>query len=341
MFVADEYHATNRWPSDVMSMSNILIFAEHQAGKIKKTTIELISKATELAGGGKIGALVVGSNVESLASELGSLGVHNVFVAQDSKLEKYNTLATCQALAEAIKTFGAHIVLGSASPIGKDIFPRVSARLKAGLASDSVDLRIDGGKLVARRPIYSGKAFVDVTFNTDVQMATSRANSFPVNPASAVTPEVTQLNLSLGDLRAPMKELAQGEVGKVDLTEAEIIVSGGRAMANADNFKILKELADVIHASVGASRAAVDSGFAPHDMQVGQTGKVVNPKLYIACGISGAIQHLAGMRTSKVIVAINKDPEAPLFQKADYAVVGDLFTFVPLLTQELKKIVSE
>jgi electron transfer flavoprotein alpha subunit len=173
-------------------------------------------------------------------------------------------------------------------------------------------------------------------------MALIRPNSFGIGaPEAGATAEVVKKDVDPGELKAEMKELVKGAADKIDLTEAEIIVSGGRAMKEAANFKILQELADVIGASVGASRAAVDSGYAPHDMQVGQTGKVVNPKLYMAFGISGAIQHLAGMRTSKVIVAVNKDPEAPIFQKADYGIVGDLFEIVPLLKDEFKRVLSE
>ena len=202
------------------------------------------------------------------------------------------------------------------------------------------DLKIDSGNLIATRPIFAGKAFVDVRFETPIQMATARPNSF-IPKETGGTATVVAKNIEPGELRAVMKEIVKGKSDKVDLTEAPIIVSGGRAMQTGDNFKILQELADVLGATVGASRAAVDSGYVPHDMQVGQTGKTVNPNLYIACGISGAIQHLAGMRTSKVIVAINKDAEAPIFTKADYGIVGDLFQIIPLLTQEFKRVLAE
>lgn len=328
-------------------MSDILVLAEYANGvskRIKKTSWELLSKAGELASqtGGKVAALVIGSNVEDLVPELASYGAQKVVVVSHPSFEKYNTLGFSKAFIEAINQLKPTIILGTASPLGKDLFPRVAARLQAGLASEATDVRLEGGKLKACHPVYSGKAIVDVEFNTPIQMATTRPNSFPVKPVNVgAQVEVIKLSVNPETLRAPMKEISQGEVGKVDLTEAEIIVSGGRAMANSENFKVLREMAEVIHASVGASRAAVDSGYAPHDMQVGQTGKVVNPKLYIACGISGAIQHLAGMRTSKIIVAINKDPEAPIFSKADYGIVGDLFTIVPLLTQEFKKLMAE
>lgn len=325
-------------------MSDILILAEYQNGKIKKTTFELLSKAVELSGqtGGKVAALLIGCGLESLASELSPYGAKQVILADHPDLEKYNSLAYSACLAKVIVELNPSVVLATASPVGKDLLPRVAARLKAGLATDAVDLKIEGGKLVAKKPLYSGKVFADVVFNSPLQMATTRPNSFPIKtPQSGNQAEIKKIAPETGVFRAPLKEVCQGEAQKADLTEAEIIVSGGRAMGNAENFNILKELADVLGASVGASRAAVDSGYATHDMQVGQTGKVVNPKLYFACGISGAIQHLAGMRTSKVIVAINKDPEAPLFQRADYGLVGDLFTLVPLVTQEFKKLLSD
>jgi electron transfer flavoprotein alpha subunit len=279
-----------------------------------------------------------------LANELAPYGVKKVTVLSSPKLAKYNTLAYVKVLADLVQEIKPDVFLAAASPTGRDFFPRLAARLNTGMASDVVDLKIDSdGKLLATHPIYSGKALADIKIpNSLPQMALVRPNSFgTAAPAAGATAEAVKKDVDPGEIKAEMKELVQGATGKVDLTEAEIIVSGGRAMKDAANFKILEDLAAVIGASVGASRAAVDSGYAPHDMQVGQTGKVVNPKLYMAFGISGAIQHLAGMRTSKVIVAVNKDPEAAIFQKADYGIVGDLFEIVPLLTQEFKKVLSE
>lgn len=327
-------------------MGNVLIFAEHQDGKIKKTALELASKAKELAGksGGQAEAVLIGAGAEAAAGELGAYGVKKIYVLQSAKLDKYNTLGFVKVLADLVQETKPDILLAAATPVGRDFFPRLAGRLNTGLASDSVDLKIDGdGKLLATHPIYSGKALVDIKIpGSTPQMALVRPNSFGVSaPEAGAAAEIAKKDVDPGDLKAPMKELVKGVSDKVDLTEAEIIVSGGRAMKDAANFKILEELANAIGASVGASRAAVDSGYAPHDMQVGQTGKVVNPKLYLAFGISGAIQHLAGMRTSKVIVAVNKDPEAPIFQKADYGIVGDLFEIVPLLTTEFKRVLSE
>lgn len=326
-------------------MGDILVIAEQDSGKVKKSAFELLSKAGELAAaaGGSVVAVLVGKGLDGLTSELAAQGAKKVVLAESDALGSYDASAYAKAIEAVINDLKPTIVLAAASAQGKDLMPRLAARIKAGLAVDAVDLRIDGGKLVARKPIYSGKALADVTFNSPVQMASTRPNSFPVaNPTPGATAEVIKKAVDVGTPLNPVAQLVKSDTGgKVDLTEAEIIVSGGRAMGNAENFKVLRELADVIGATVGASRAAVDSGFAPHDMQVGQTGKVVNPKLYIACGISGAIQHLAGMRTSKVIVAINKDPEAPIFSKADYGIVGDLFTVVPLLSAEFKKLLAE
>lgn len=325
-------------------MGDVVVFVEYQADKVKKTSLELLTKAKELAGqlGTQVSALLVGAEVKGLADQVGPYGAQQVTVVESPKLAQYNAIAYAKVTTEAIRQMKPKIVLATASTLGKDLFPRVAARLQAGLSSDTTDLKLQDGHLVAIRPVYSGKAFVEVEFRSLIQIAITRPNSFPVGqPVADQRAEVVSLELDPGELRCALREIKQGSVGRTDLTEAEIIISGGRAMANSENFKILHECADVLGATVGASRAAVDSGYAGHDMQVGQTGKVVNPKLYIACGISGAIQHLAGMRTSKVIVAINKDPEAPIFGKADYGIVGDLFEVVPKLTEALKQVLHE
>lgn len=327
-------------------MANVLIFAEHQDGKVKKSAFELVSKGAELAAkiGGQVEAVLVGNISESAVQDLAHYGARKIYILENTAFEKYNTLAYVKAVSDLVKQLQPDILIASASALAKDFFPRLAARLDTGLASDAIALNIDSdNKLIATHPIYSGKALVDIKIpNSKPQMALVRGNSLGAGaPQEGASAEVVKIAADVGELKAIMKELVKGASNKADLTEAEIIVSGGRAMKEAANFKILNDLAEVVGATVGASRAAVDSGYAPHDMQVGQTGKVVNPKLYIACGISGAIQHLAGMRTSKIIVAINKDPEAPIFSKADYGIVGDLFQVVPLLTEELKKAMQE
>lgn len=326
-------------------MGNVLILAEHQDGKIRKTALELASKANELAGkiGGQAEAVLLGTGSDAMASELAPYGIKKVYLLDDPTLTRYNAEAFTNALSQLVKETQPEILLAAATPLGKSCIPSLAAALETGLASDCTDLKIDGGKLVATHPIYSGKALVDIKIpNSKPQMALIRPNSFGAGaPQTGATAAVEKKAANLGEVKTQALDVVKGASDKVDLTEAEIIVSGGRAMKSADNFKILDQLASVIGATVGASRAAVDSGFAPHDMQVGQTGKVVNPKLYLAFGISGAIQHLAGMRTSKVIVAVNKDAEAPIFQKADYGIVGDLFEVVPMLTEEFKKVMHE
>ncbi len=324
-------------------MGNILVVGEHLQGKIKKVTFELVTKANALAQriGGEVDVILIGHGIRN-PEEAGPYGAKKVYLIDNPNLEKYNTEGYCQVLSTLIPEITPSMILGTASPVGKDFFPRLAARLKTGLATDCTGLEISDGRLVATRPIYAGKAFIDVHFETELQMATVRPNSFVAQSDAAHGPaQVIAKGIDPGTLRAPMKEIIQGKSDKADLTEASIIVSGGRAMKSGENFKMLQDLAEVLGATVGASRAAVDSGYVPHDMQVGQTGKTVNPNLYIACGISGAIQHLAGMRTSKVIVAINKDPEAPIFKKADYGIAGDLFEIVPMLTQELKRVLAE
>lgn len=324
-------------------MTNILIVAEHADGKPKKYSLELACKGSELAGklGGSAIVVLIGGEVKGFAAEFGKFGVKKVLMVEKPELKFYNADGYSKIVCDAARSENASIVLGSATPMGKDLLPRVAAKMKAGFAQDCISLEIDGGKLKARRPVFAGKAVADFVFQSLPQVATARPNSFPVVERGG-SAEVVSFSCDAGAMRARVAELKQVEKGEADVAEADVIVSGGRAMANAENFKILYNLAHTIHgAAVGASRAAVDAGYISHDHQVGQTGKTVNPKLYIACGISGAIQHLAGMRTSKVIVAINKDPEAPIFTKADFGIVGDLFKVVPVLAEKLKKALND
>ena len=322
----------------------IWVIAEQKEGKLKKVTLEMLSKAKEMAQGQEVVALLLGSQVEGLAAEMGAYGADKVLVFDAEVLKDYTTDAYTKVIADAVKEGDPNILLGPATATGKDLLPRVAARLNTGLASDCVELKTEDGKLVATRPMYAGKCVVDAVIpDSTPQMASVRPNVLAVGePDSSKQAEAVKKDVSVtdADLKAVLKEIVKGASEQVDLTEAAVIVAGGRAMKEKDNFKLLWDLAEVLGpgTTVGASRAAVDSGYAEHSMQVGQTGKVVNPNLYIACGISGAIQHLAGMRTSKVIVAINKDAEAPIFQKADYGIVGDLFKIVPLLTEEIKKL---
>jgi electron transfer flavoprotein alpha subunit len=319
----------------------VWIVAEQRDGALRKVSFELASTARKLADelGDEVCAVLLGSGVEGLAPELGKYGVDKVYVADDAVFEPYSTDAYAAAVTKVVKENDPAILLLAASVLGKDLSSRLVGKLATGMASDCVEVRIDGGKLVAKRPIYAGKAFGEVSISGSPQMAQLRPNVFPA-AENAKAGEVVKFDagVSAGDIKAKVAEVQKDTSGKVDLTEAEIIVSGGRGMKGPENYNIIEELADVLGATVGASRAAVDAGWRPQTDQVGQTGKIVSPNLYIACGISGAIQHLAGMSSSKYIVAVNKDPDAPIFAKADYGIVDDLFKIVPEMTAAAKKV---
>jgi electron transfer flavoprotein alpha subunit len=321
-------------------MAKVFVVAEHRDGRLKKSTFELLGASS--AAGNETHAILLGDSVADLAKELGQYGAQKVHVAQNPALKLYTAEAYTKAIVQIAKAGGAEVILASHTPTGRDFMPRVAAQLGVGLASDCTQLEFDGGKIKARRPVYAGKATAEVEFmGPGPQMATVRANALGVpKPDASKSAEIMNENVDLGGLKTKVTDVIKGTSARPDVTEASIVVSGGRSLKSAENFKILEELADVLGAAVGASRAAVDSGFRPHRDQVGQTGKVVSPTLYMAFGISGAIQHLAGMRTSKVIVAVNTDGEAPIFQLADYGIVGDLFTIAPLLKDEFKKIIE-
>ena len=319
----------------------IFVIAEQRDGTLRKVSFELASAARKLADqtGDEVSAILLGSGIESLAAELGKFGVDKVFVGDNAALEPYVTEAHAQVVAKILKDNDAAIALFGASVQGKDLSARVAAKLAGGLATDCTDVKVDGGKLVAVRPMYAGKCFGEVVFNTTPAMASLRPNVFPA-VENVKAGAVTKVDVAVDAQKSKILEVQKDTSGKVDLTEATIIVSGGRGMKGPDEYKILEELADVLKGTVGASRAAVDAGWRPQKDQVGQTGKVVSPNLYVACGISGAIQHLAGMSSSKCIVAINKDAEAPIFTKADFGVVDDLFKVVPELTAACKKLLA-
>ncbi len=322
----------------------VMIVAEQREGEIRKVSYEVISEGRRLADklGQKVTALLIGSNVREKASNLAHYGADKVILAEDPRLQHYTADAYVPLIADLVKANDPAVLLLGASVQGKDLAGRLSARLGVGMAQDCTALGIENGSLVATRPVYAGKAYAKVTFsNHTPHMATARPNVMALNaPDSSKTAEIVDATCTIDEtaLKTKVIEAVKDAGGKVDLTEADKIVSGGRGMKGPEGFKILEDLAAAIGASVGASRSAVDAGWRPHHDQVGQTGKVVSPNLYIACGISGAIQHLAGMSTSKIIVAINKDPEAPIFQKADYGVVDDLFKVVPALTEAVKKL---
>ena len=326
---------------------SVLVISEQRDGVIRKVTWEVLSEGRRLADrlGVKVLALLVGHGVKGKALELARYGADRVFVMDDERLGVYRTVPYARVVETLVRQESPGIVLMGASFLGKDLGPRVAARLGVGLVSDCVGFDLDGEVLVARRPMYAGKLYAYVSCRGGLpQMATARPNVLSKqDPDGSRTAEVVDFSVDFvdSDWNTQVVDVLRDTSGRPDLTEAEVIVSGGRGMKGPESYKMLEDLADLLGGTVGASRAAVDAGWRPQSDQVGQTGKVVTPNLYIACGISGAIQHLAGMGTSKLIVAINKDPDAPIFQKADYGVVDDLFKVLPPFVEEVKKLKAE
>jgi electron transfer flavoprotein alpha subunit len=320
-------------------MANVLVVAElSEDGKLKKSTLSAITFARQALPtvGGTLSILVLGANTAA-ASELTGYGAAKVIAVEDATLAKYTAEHYAPSVAAAAA--GASLVVATASSFGKDLLPRVAARLDAAFAGDCSGVSSEGGKLVYKRPMFAGNASGFCTLTTAVQVATVRQSEFsPAEPSGGSSPIEKLAKSAVGAAAARVEFVGLEAVksARPELTDAKVVVSGGRALKEKF-FEVMEPLADAVGAAIGASRAAVDAGYAPGDFQVGQTGKIVAPQLYIAVGISGAIQHIAGMKSSRVIVAINKDPEAPIFQIADYGLVADLFQAVPALTAELKK----
>ncbi len=326
-------------------MADILIYAEQRNGKFRRAAFEAVNKGKEIASalGGQAIALVVGYGIADIAATLGEYGADKVLTVDSELLKDITVSGHGKAVAETAKKIKPAAVFCAATAAGRDLAPAIAALLDSGVAGDCTGVQVEDGKICAVRPVFAGKTYESVQFKTEIAVISLRPNVFQVAPADVETGrsapvEDAGISIAAEDVREKVKEVVETGGGKIELTEADAIVSGGRGMKGAENFKIIEELAGLLNAAVGASRSAVDEGWRPHSDQVGQTGKTVSPQLYIACGISGAIQHLAGMRTSKCIVAINKDPEAPIFQAADYGIVGDLFEVVPVLTEAIKKV---
>lgn len=323
--------------------NGIFVVLEQQNGELRKVSLELVSEGRRLAeqSGTFVIGVLLGQGVKHLAAIAASFGADKVILVEDVALKDYTTGAYTSVLNRIIRAEDPELVLLGNTAMGRDLAPRLAQRLGVGCASDCVGVEKDPDYgLRFKRPVYAGKAFAEVATEARPILATIRPNSFSVvAPDASRQAEVIEISATIDseDLKAIVRDVIRQASSRPELTDANIIVSGGRGIKNAENFKILEELADTLGAAVGASRAAVDSGYRDYKYQVGQTGKTVSPTLYIACGISGAIQHLAGMGSSKVIVAINKDPEANIFTVADYGIVGDLFEIVPLLTEEFKK----
>lgn len=318
---------------------SIVVSLEHNQGKLKTASLELLTAAK--ASGLEVLGVVLGSQSKQAAEEAGNYGLKKAFVFEDEKLTNYHPELYFHAYKEVIAEVSPKIVLGVGSSAMRDVLPRLAAHFDSGFVADAVELDIGGENVKLKKPMYSGKCSAQVEFsNSPIQFVSMRPNQLPVGDAESGSAEIIEKASPSVDLKTLVKDIVKGASKRLDLTEANIIVSGGRGLKEAANFSLLEDLADVLGASVGATRAVVDADWVSHSMQVGQTGKTVAPSLYIACGISGAIQHLAGMSSSKVIVAINTDPDAPIFQKSTYGIVGDALEILPILTEEFKKALS-
>ena len=315
-------------------MAGILVFVEQRKSEIRKASLQALSEAKRQ--GGAVSAVLPGSGIGEAAAGLGAWGADKIYVADDPNLELYSSDGYAEVVVKAVEQAQPSAIFFAGTAMGRDLAPTVAARLGVGAIPDAVGLELDGETFSVRRPVYSGKATTtaDAAGNTP-QVISLRPNVFAAEESAGAGEVVALDGLSLS-IRAVVKELLEAEGGELDVAEADVIVSGGRGIKGPENFALIKSLADALGGAVGASRAAVDAGWIEHSHQVGQTGKVVSPSLYVAAGISGAIQHLAGMSSSKVIVAINKDPDAPIFKIADYGIVGDLFDVIPPMVDAIK-----
>ncbi len=323
-------------------MSTILVLAEHKDGRLKKATLSAAACAKQVGealGGVPWHMLVVGHEVASVAEEAARYGPAGVSVVDDEALAHPLAESYTPVVAEAARQMEAEFLCAAATSFSRDLLPRVTARLGAGMVSEVVGAWLEDGTLYFKRPMWAGSVIASVSLTSEVKVATVRATAFePLEPAAGAAPVNTlSIGVDSSQVKTTFVSVEEHPSDRPDLTEARIVVSGGRGMKGEEGLRLVCELADALGAAVGASRAAVDAGWTPNDWQVGQTGKIVAPDLYIACGISGAIQHLCGMKDSKVIVAINKDPESPIFQLADYGLVGDLFQVIPEMIEELQK----
>jgi electron transfer flavoprotein alpha subunit len=317
----------------------VLVLGEARDGSLRNVSFEAIAAAKTVAEGGEVVGVLIGDSVSSLGNELYHYGADKVVAVEDSKLAQYTPDGYSQALMAVIEQENPEGLVFGHTSLGKDLAPKIASKLNSGLISDAIGVEEAGGNLVFTRPIYSGKAFEKKIVTDGLVFATIRPNNIaPLQKDESKSGEVAAVAAEIKDLRTIIKDVVRKATEGVDLSEAKVVVAGGRGVKSEDGFEPLKELANVLGGAVGASRGACDADYCDYSLQIGQTGKVVTPDLYIAAGISGAIQHLAGMSNSKVIVAINKDPEANIFKVADYGIVGDLFEVIPMLTEEFKKL---
>ncbi len=323
-------------------MGNALVYIETFGGKLKKASLSAVTAAKDYTSkaGGDVILAVLGKGIDSVAEDAAKLGVTKVIKAQGDDLENYVAEAYAQVIKQIAEANNISAIFATATAQGKDFLPRLAAALDAAMASDILEV-VD--EKTFKRPMYAGNVIAEVELTTPIKVLSVRSTAFEHAEAgdSAASVEDFSYSLDSGAIKTRFVKFEEIKSERPELTEAEVVISGGRGVKGPDGFKMLEELADILNAAIGASRAAVDAGWVPNDLQVGQTGKIVAPNLYVACGISGAIQHLAGMKDSKVIVAINKDPDAPIFQVADYGLVADFFKVWPEFVEKVKQLKAE
>lgn len=317
----------------------VLVLGEVREGALRNVSYEAIAAAKQISSGGEVVSVLLGDSVGALATELGKYGADRVITVEHPHLKQYTSDGFGQALLAVIEQENPEAIVFGHTALGKDLSPKIASKLQIGLVSDVTSIEGEGDAAVFIRPIYSGKAFEKVKVKNGIEFITIRPNNIaPFAKDDSKSADVSSMSVDITNLRTIIKEVVRKSTEGVDLSEAKVVIAGGRGVKSEEGFAPLKELADVLGGAVGASRGACDADYCDYSLQIGQTGKVVTPDLYIAAGISGAIQHLAGMSNSKIIVAINKDPEANIFKVADYGIVGDLFEVIPMLTEEFKKL---
>ncbi|GAE32537.1 electron transfer flavoprotein subunit alpha/FixB family protein [Halalkalibacter hemicellulosilyticus] len=319
----------------------ILIIAEHRNGEVRQVTFEAIT-AAQIVDASSINVVAIGHKLETVVETLSNYELDTIFTIDDQSLSHYIPEAYAHALGEVLEECQPTGIICGHTAIGRDLAPMLAATLDAGLISDATSIECVEEHIVITRPIYAGKAFEKKIFHQSPWVLTIRPNNVSASTLKGNVAQVKNISFKKPpSLQSTIIDIVQKTTGKIDLAEAKIVIAGGRGVKSAEGFKPLEQLADVLNGAVGASRGACDANYCDYSLQIGQTGKVVTPDLYIACGISGAIQHVAGMSQSRIIVAINKDPDAPIFSIADYGIVGDLFEIVPLLTEEFRKVMKE
>jgi electron transfer flavoprotein alpha subunit len=316
----------------------VLVLGEAREGQLRNVSFEAIAAGKKIAGDGETIGVLIGESVGKHAEELIQYGADRVIIVEDAQLAQYTSDGYSQAFMAVLDQEKPDGIVFGHTALGKDLSPKIAAKLSVGLVSDATSIEEEGDEVIFTRPIYSGKAFEKLTVKEGIVFATIRPNNIvPLQKDKARSGEVSRVAVPITNLRTIIKEVVRKASKGVDLSEAKVVIAGGRGVKSEEGFELLNELAEVLGGAVGASRGACDADYCDYSLQIGQTGKVVTPDLYIAAGISGAIQHLAGMSNSKVIVAINKDPEANIFKVADYGIVGDLFEVLPMLTEEFEK----